>query len=115
MSYASLVEGGHITAELFWLFLGVCLSPSPLFETSEKFRFGLFWVCLAPFGSISGLFRVHFGELGGSGVGSGRGASEREKTITDLDKSSDRSSNTASIAAASTQGLPRQTSDLCET
>ena len=38
-SYAPLGEGGHISGELFWRFLGVCLSPTPsrqpLFETSE--------------------------------------------------------------------------------
>ena len=50
-----------------------------------RVRLGLFWVC---FGSVSGLFRVCFGSgsvsgpfrvLGGVGVGSGRGASVREK------------------------------------
>ena len=34
------------------------------------------------FGSVSGLFRVRFRVLGGLGVGSGRGASVREKNIT---------------------------------
>ena len=41
-SYAPLGEWGHISGELFGLFLGVCLSPTPsrqpLFETSEKKR-----------------------------------------------------------------------------
>ena len=39
-SYALLGEGGHISGELFGLFLGVCLSPTPsrqpLFETSDS-------------------------------------------------------------------------------
>ena len=38
-SYAPLGERGHISGELFGLFLGVCLSPAPsrqpLFETSD--------------------------------------------------------------------------------
>ena len=38
-SYAPLGEGGHVSGELFWLFLGVCLPPptsrQPLFETSN--------------------------------------------------------------------------------
>ena len=38
-SYAFLGEGGHIFGELFGVFLGACLSPTPsrqtLFETSE--------------------------------------------------------------------------------
>ena len=38
-SYAPLGEGGHISGELFGLFSGVCLSPTPsrqpLFETSD--------------------------------------------------------------------------------
>ena len=42
-------------------------------------RFGSGWL---RFGSVSGLFRVRFGVLGGVGVGSGRGASVREKNIT---------------------------------
>ena len=46
-------------------------------------RSGPFWLRLAPFrvcfGSVSGLFR---GVVGGVGVGSGRGASVREKNIT---------------------------------
>ena len=40
-AYAPLGEGAHISGELFGLFLGVCLSPTPsrqpLFETSEIF------------------------------------------------------------------------------
>ena len=47
-----------------------------------RLRFGPFPVRLAPFGSVLGLFRVRFGVLGGVGVGSGRGASVREKNIT---------------------------------
>ena len=43
---------------------------------------------MAPFGSVSGLFRVRFGSvsgvLGGVVVGSVRGASVREKNITTL-------------------------------
>ena len=39
-SYAHLGERGHISGELFGLFLGVCLSPTPsrqpLFETSDN-------------------------------------------------------------------------------
>ena len=42
---APLGEGGHIAGELFGLFLGVCLSPTPsrqpLFETSDKTCSGL--------------------------------------------------------------------------
>ena len=38
-SYAPLGEGGHISGGLFWLFLEVCLPPTPsrqpLFETSD--------------------------------------------------------------------------------
>ena len=41
-------------------------------------RFGSFWLCLA----VSGPFRVLFRVLGGVGLGSGRGASVREKNIT---------------------------------
>ena len=51
-------------------------------------RFGPFQVRLAPFrvcfGSVSDPFRVRFGVLGGVGVGSGRGASVREKNITNV-------------------------------
>ena len=43
--------------------------------------FGSVWL---RFGSVSGPFRVHFGVLGGVGVGSGRRASVREKNITTL-------------------------------
>ena len=61
----------------------------------EKLDFGPFWLRLAPFrlrlapfrvcfGSVSGAFWVLFGVLGGVGVGSGRGASAREKNITML-------------------------------
>ena len=49
-----------------------------------RLRFDPFLDRLAPFGSVSGLFRVRFGVLGGVGVGSGRGASVREKNITML-------------------------------
>ena len=51
-------------------------------------RFGPFRICLAfgsvwlRFGFVSGPFLVRFGVLGGVGVGSGRGASVREKNIT---------------------------------
>ena len=49
-------------------------------------HFGSVSVVSGPFGSVSGLFRVRFGVLGevlgGVGVGSGRGASVREKNIT---------------------------------
>ena len=41
--------------------------------------FGSIWL---RFGSVLGPFRVRFGVLGGVGVGSGRGASVREKNIT---------------------------------
>ena len=41
--------------------------------------FGSVWL---RFGSVSGPFRVSFGVLGGVGVGSGRGASVREKNFT---------------------------------
>ena len=47
-----------------------------------RLRLAPFGLRLAPFGSVSGLFRVRFGVLGGVGVGSGRGASVREKNIT---------------------------------
>ena len=58
----------------------------------EKLDFGPFRLRLAPFrlrfGSVSGLSRVRFGSVsgcwGGVGVGSGRGASVREKNITML-------------------------------
>ena len=43
--------------------------------------FGSVWL---RFGSVSGPFRVSFGVLGGVRVGSGRGASVREKNITTL-------------------------------
>ena len=43
--------------------------------------FGSVWL---RFGSVSGPFRVRFGVLGGVGVGSGRGASVREKNIPTL-------------------------------
>ena len=46
-----------------------------------RLRFGSVWL---RFGSVSGPFRVRFGVLGGVGVGSGRGASVREKNITSL-------------------------------
>ena len=45
-------------------------------------HFGSIWLRSGPFGSVSGLFRVRFGVLGGVGVGSWRGASVREKNIT---------------------------------
>ena len=42
----SLGEGGQISGELFGLFLGVCLSPTPsrqpLFETSDSINFNQF-------------------------------------------------------------------------
>ena len=41
-----------------------------------RLRFGSLWL---RFGSVSGLFRVRFRVLGGVAVGSGRGASLREK------------------------------------
>ena len=54
-----------------------------------RLRFGPFRVRFAPFGSVSGLFRVRFGSvsgpLGGVGVGSGGGASVKEKNISTLD------------------------------
>ena len=64
----------------------------------EKLDFGPFRLRLALFGSVSAPFgsvwlrfgsvlapfRVRFGVLGGVGVGSGRGASVREKNITNL-------------------------------
>ena len=53
-----------------------------------RVRFGSVWVHLGPFrlrfGSVSGLFRVRFGVLDGVGAGSGRGASVREKNITNF-------------------------------
>ena len=45
-------------------------------------RLAPFRLSLAPFGSVSAPFRVRFGVLGGVGAGSGRGASVREKNIT---------------------------------
>ena len=62
-------------------------------ETLLHVRFGVLvtsvvpWLpSSAPFGSVSGLFRVRFGSvsgpLGGVGVGSVRGASVREQNIT---------------------------------
>ena len=55
--------------------------PSPSRQTPrpshpKKLDFGS---VSAPFGSVSGPFRVRFGVLGGVGVGSGRGASVRER------------------------------------
>ena len=46
---------------------------------------GAFRSVSGPFGSVSDPFRVRFGCWGGVGVGSGRGASAREKSITTLD------------------------------
>ena len=48
---------------------------------------------MAPFGCVSGLFRVRFGSVsgpfGGVGVGSGRGAFVREKNITKVGMTGD--------------------------
>ena len=63
-------------------------TPESLFSVhfgSVLVCFGSVWVRLGLcFGSVSGLFRVRFGVLGGVRVGSGRGTSAREKNITTL-------------------------------
>ena len=48
--------------------------PTP--ETSISVRFGSVWLRLAPFGPVSGPFRVCFGSVSGCWVGSGRGRRE---------------------------------------
>ena len=61
-------------------------TPRPVPPRKAWFRlhFGSVWLRLAPFGSVSALFRVRFGSVSGPWVGSGKGASVREKTITNL-------------------------------
>ena len=46
----------------------------------------IFRFSLPKVSSVSGLFRVRFGVLGGVGVGSGRMDSVREKKITDISR-----------------------------
>ena len=52
--------------------------PPPIPTNPVSGPFGTVWV---RFGSVSGLFRVRFGVLGGVGVGSGRGVSAREISL----------------------------------
>ena len=58
----------------------------PTREGLISVHFGSVWLRSAPFGSVSGLFRIRFGSvsgvLGGVVVGSVKGASVREKNIT---------------------------------
>ena len=67
-----------------WVFNPAPSHPRELDFGPFRIRFGPFRLCLAPFrvrfGSVSG----RFGVSGGVGVGSGRGASVREKNITTL-------------------------------